>query len=62
MSHNLSFHPSKLRKLSQVIPIVVLLLENIINDGWRYISSDTKHLNSQRLSIPHKNKNRTVLF
>ena len=52
----------KFRNLSQVISAVVLLFENIIHDGWRYISAETKHLNSQRYNIPSTKRNRTVLL
>ena len=38
------------------IPTFGLSFTNIIHDGWRYISADTKHFNSQRLSIPHENR------
>ena len=41
--------------LSNVMPTVALLLENIIHDGWRYTSVDTKHFNSQGLNICHVN-------
>ena len=54
--------PWKLRYLWHVIPTVILLFENIIHDGWQYISVDTKHFNSQILIIPYVNRNITVFL